>query len=599
MDIEGKVFWGLSEILPSGKASRIKIYGEKNGDTFEKYPTDHIRSYFPPSGKVFTPSPINSFCTFHTEVNNSKKENGDEYITVSNSVKLLGHFNLMSEKKLSNEYLSMEELQEISNRRQDLEDGICYINIIDTKELIGPFVKDNKGLMPKIGKEAVVYDASSGLNRLILEDFNGSSIFFNSPDICLNKKTEIDCMSGEQLQEWFRAKLKEAREFSDEKQNAIDVIIKMLKERSLASANDLDTVRFKRILENLDQYKFSYDELKELLMNDGFEKISQKIEDLRSEIKQEYESQLRAEIQSLYEEKTKIENEKDILSSDFNELKSIKGNIEKEIELLTENRESLMLQFRLSAQMDIKGANDNNARTLKPVCYEIPKEGNSFSEHNTDDDTYKDLELYYRIIEKNLYRAGYGEELISLYKSDENSLLKSQAVFVPCVSWAYIFAQSIGNAKVYTMHIEHDWLHYRDFCDNGLVSIWNEASKEKDKNCVLVLEDINITQIECGCTPLLDVLNGYRPVLEGTEFCLPKNLKIFATVIPPSDENTGLKLQERLFRKWGRFGNFTDIQFMYPLENKTFVPFGYFDPDNLSALYDDVYHQGGSYFDVQ
>jgi hypothetical protein len=85
--------------------------------------------------------------------------------------------------------------------------------------------------------------------------------------------------------------------------------------------------------------------------------------------------------------------------------------------------------------------------------------------------------------------------------------------------------------------------------------------------------------------------------LEGTEFGLLKNIKIFATLIPPGKENIGLKLSERLFRKWGRFGNFTDINFMYPVENKDLAPFGYFGPEDLAVLYNNAYHSGGPYFE--
>jgi hypothetical protein len=76
-------------------------------------------------------------------------------------------------------------------------------------------------------------------------------------------------------------------------------------------------------------------------------------------------------------------------------------------------------------------------------------------------------------------------------------------------------------------------------------------------------------------------------------------LKIFTTLIPFCEENVGLKLSERLFRKWGRFGDFTNINFMYPVKNKQFTPFGYFEADDLITLYDNVIHQGGIYFDTQ
>ncbi|MDR1896179.1 MAG: hypothetical protein LBR10_05260 [Prevotellaceae bacterium] len=557
---------------------------------FNKFSTG-TRAFFPPHGKVFYPAPLNSYCSFQVVRSAGKIENGDDYIVKSDSLKPLKYYNLIRKPALSCQSLPLEELQKIGMDRQE---GTYYIHIINTKELIGPFVKDHRGFLPRTGKEAKIYNVSSGLDNLLPD--NDKPVFLNAPDVCFDVKSEIDCMSDEQLREWFRNKLKEIQGFSTEKENAIRIMKEMLKEKSLSSADDLDTVRFERVRENFDQYLFSYEELKDLFINDGFDKISQKIEAMRSEIKQEYESSLLGELEHLNEEKIKLGSEKDIVFSEINEMKSEKENIEKEIRLLTENRDLLMLQFRTSAQMGIHNANDTGRLDIKSTCYEIPKDGKSFAELKAIDDSYEGLELHYRIIEKNLNRAGYDEGLFSLYQGDESSLLKARAVFIPCISWAYIFAQSIGNAKVYAMHVEHDWLHYRDFCENGLLSIWNDASEEKDKNYILVLEDFNITQPECGCTPFLDVINGYRPILEGTDLGLPKNLKIFATVIPPNEENVGLRLSERLFRKWGRFGDFTDINFMYPMENKQFTPFGYFEAEDLTALYDNVIHQGGKYF---
>jgi hypothetical protein len=498
MVVEGKVFWGLSEILPSGRASRIKVYGPKNGDVFERYPTEHIKSYFPQSGKVFSPSPIESFCTFHVEASNSKKENGDDYLAVPSSLKQLKPYMLIVRKNLLNDWLSLEELQNIGSYRQHFEDGIYYIKIIDTNDLIGPFIKDQRGLLPKTGKETSVFDLSAGSDGLLMENYNDNAIFFNSPDACLKKKPEmVDCMSGEQLQEWFRIKLNAVHGLSPEKESVINIITKMLKEKSLASANDLDTVRFKRILENLDQFKFSYAELRELLVNDGFEKINRKIEEMRQEIKSEYEEELQKDLESLEIEKQNLKNEKNSIIAEIEKLNTEKNNIateiadaEKSMESLKTNYDSILVQLKVASQIGGHSTIDNSMPFVKPFCYEIPKSGKSFTGLKIDDDSYQGLELHFRIIEKNLNRAEYDKTVFELFKDNDNSLLKSQAVFIPCVSWAYIFAQSIGNVKLYVMHIEHDWLHYKNFCDNGLISIWNKAANEQDTNFVLVFEDL-------------------------------------------------------------------------------------------------------------
>ena len=52
--------------------------------------------------------------------------------------------------------------------------------------------------------------------------------------------------------------------------------MQMLKKKTFNIANDLDTVRFERIRDVFNQFEFSYEELKELFVKDGFETICQK-----------------------------------------------------------------------------------------------------------------------------------------------------------------------------------------------------------------------------------------------------------------------------------------------------------------------------------
>jgi hypothetical protein len=605
MVVEGKLFWGFAKTQIGGTTSQLTVLGEKKNGRYIIYSPEEVRKIFTPNGKVFVTKAISSYHAFQAALNTKKKkEYDDDYIAIENSLKPMKYYNLIEEYVSVGDYLSIEKLAKMSDSRQNLENGTYYISTAKTRELIGPFEKSQRGMLPKIGKEANVYDASPGLIELARKEDNENIIFFNSPDVCFETRGEIDCMSDRQLQEWFGTKLREVKGLSSERENALNIVARMLKEKSFSSADDLDTSRFKRMGSSLDQYMWSYDQLKDLLVNDGFEKISRKIEEMRQEIKSEYESEFQKELESLEIEKQNLENEKNSIIADIEKLNTGKNNIsteitdaEKLLESLKANYESILVQLKVASQISGYSTVDNSSSLVKPFCYEISRSGKSFTELKANDDSYQGLELYFRIMEKNLTRAGYDEKIFNVFKDNENSLLKSQAVFIPCVSWAYIFAQSVGNAKLYVMHIEHDWLHYKNFCDNGLVSIWNETADKQDTNFVLVFEDLNITQPECGLTPLLDVINGHRPFLEGTESGLLRNLKIFATIIPPDKENIGLKLSERLFHKWGRFGNFMDINFMYPVENKDFVPFGYFGPEDLAALYDNVYHSGGLYFE--
>lgn len=347
----------------------------------------------------------------------------------------------------------------------------------------------------------------------------------------------------------------------------------------------------------MDQYKFSYDELKDLFVKDGFEKINDIIENIRSEIKDDYEKKIGKEFEELTKEKQNLEKEKynilveiKKLNTDKEKIQSEKSDIEFMHKQVAKNYDSLLLKLKVDAKINAESQLIQSVR-IKQLPFVVDPIGKSF-------DTIKEdgLEHFY-LIDKNLIRAGYNDEILRLYRSENDVLLKSQAIFIPCISWAYIYAQSIGNAKVYIMHIEHDWLHYRDFCNNGLIDIWTEAINDSEINYVLVFDTINITQPECGMMPLLDVIEGYRPFLEGTKSGLPCNLKIFATILPFNENETvGLKLTKKLFKSWGTFAEPDKQEYFIHLILDNTEQYGYFKPADFSYQ---PQKPGDSYFGIR
>jgi hypothetical protein len=593
-DREGKIYWGFAETLAGGTASRIKVYGERKNNDYLKYSQESIKELFPPIGKVFVTKPISSYYHFQVEYNSRKKENEDEYLAAYQSWKLITFNKLIIIPKLENlSTFPLEEVQKLcQNQNIPMENGTYFIKILQNNELLGPFIKDQKGLIPKVGKEVPVYKIDDDFDNYILD--NDKLLFF-SPDRLFEKKDEIDCMSNEQLQDWLREKIKKSKNFDDK--STIELLSKINK-LNVFDANNLDTARLKRVSDCLDQYKFSYDELKDLFVKDGFEEISNIIRNMRSEIRDEYEEELNKDVEIIKNEKLNLEKEKNDIIIEIQKLNSDKEKIQSEIsnaEILqkqvTENYDSLLLKLKVDARINTESQSAHSVR-IKSLPFVVDRIGKSF-------DTIKEdgLDQFY-LIEKNLLRYGYNDALLKLYKNENAVLLKGQAIFIPCISWAYIYAQSIGNAKVYTMHIEYDWLHYRDFCDNGLIDIWTEAINNREKNYVLVFEALNITQPECGMMPLLDVIEGYRPFLEGTKFGLPDNLKIFATILSSNENETvGLKLSKKSFKSWGTFAEPDKKEYFIPLKlNNVEQQYGYFEPANLSYQSQEP---GDVYFGIQ
>ena len=258
---------------------------------------------------------------------------------------------------------------------------------------------------------------------------------------------------------------------------------------------------------------------------------------------------------------------------------------------ITENYDSLLLNLRVGAKINAENQSVLSVNK-NPLPFVVGCYGKSF-------DTIKEDGLdHFYLIERNLTRVGYNGDILRLYRSENDVLLKAKALFVPCISWAYIYAQSVGNAMVYTMHIEHDWLYYHDFCNNGLIDIWTEAINNNEKNYILAFEALNITQPECGIMPLLDVINGYRPFLERTKYGLPHNLKIFATMLPCNEnEIVGLKLSKKLFKSWGTFAKpDKEEYFIHLVLNNAEKQYGYFKPDDLSYK---MLEPGDSYFGIR
>ncbi len=128
-------------------------------------------------------------------------------------------------------------------------------------------------------------------------------------------------------------------------------------------------------------------------------------------------------------------------------------------------------------------------------------------------------------------------------------------------------------------------MHYDDFINRGLLDFWNHCWNDMETNYVLVLDTLNLTQVECGLKPLLDVIGGLRPNLQGTTLGLPQNVKIFATVVSVKD-TIGLPLTPRLFSKWGAIDfDLEPITFANNFWNKEHV-IGYFEPKDL--LFDSI-----------
>jgi len=144
------------------------------------------------------------------------------------------------------------------------------------------------------------------------------------------------------------------------------------------------------------------------------------------------------------------------------------------------------------------------AETTALTIIDFPAEGTPYKEWTADNKT---IPVFLHERYQN------GNELLTQILCSIRYWWQFKALFVPSAAWVYTLAKIFGNTAVYTLHIEYNWLHFSDFCRNGLQEALNEAYTHPEKNYMLILEGLNCTQPECGLRPLLNVIAGIEPVI--------------------------------------------------------------------------------------
>jgi len=140
-----------------------------------------------------------------------------------------------------------------------------------------------------------------------------------------------------------------------------------------------------------------------------------------------------------------------------------------------------------------------------------------------------------------------------------NIISTQKAILVKDIRIGLSIVEATNNAKYIIQQVEPDWLHFKDFWDNGLGEIWNSAHNSPDKFHFLLLEDINMSALECYCRPLLDILTGVRKKIPYGQTPYPNNLKIIATYAPFEEPKIGLPIYRNTFDNWGAIGFRFDI----------------------------------------
>jgi len=123
-----------------------------------------------------------------------------------------------------------------------------------------------------------------------------------------------------------------------------------------------------------------------------------------------------------------------------------------------------------------------------------------------------------------------------------------------------LIAKYSNNCNLFIQQVEADWLKYDSFYVNGLEQCWQSAHANPEVIHFLLLEDINMSAIECYARPMTDLVAGIRTTLPGFQTPWPNNLWVFGVPVETDKENGfGVPLLEHSFRYWGALPIFSKI----------------------------------------
>ena len=464
------------------------------------------------------------------------------------------------------------------------------------------FLNNRKLIIPLDLKAKRIFDTITIINDAIFpEDKKSSELKYYSFEIddrlipisqqgqeyCMTEKAfrkiekqeegAVELLSYDSLKEWLKSSLKYS---SDDEKKQIDEIVNSLAPISEESRS-LYKMRLKRCKKvfvepflsqedvrsflNQSSWKETFESEKKAFKEEIFDKIEKSVNnekekmllEVRKEVGEYKDNEIerkRAEqvvaLNEILERIKQGEQKLSELSLDF-----VRKN--SEIEIAEEKLQSIKKKISLmkEEQIDILSELEKSKTSILKSLMEgldISKPCSSHNEINNEEEFFP--------VGQNSRDLDEDDDLYKVISTDWNMDLKEKLVSVcectasmlPNVSYAYAIAHFIGNCHLKIITVEHGWYHYEDFIRAGLVDFWNRALSNPEENYLLVLQNINMIPIQSSLQPLVDLINGSRLSLPGSnrnEY--PVNLRIAATILPTNGENApGLPLDRKCYGKF-------------------------------------------------
>lgn len=583
----------------SNENAKIKAYAiiDEDNNVF-KISENRAIEIFKPYGLIFSfdffkyyPYKKDEIIEISVKPNNQHKEGHDEFILGRMYSKFGIPVYPLKGFCVSNQSIDLSSIQIIG----DYEDGELY-GITD-KYIIGKLkvrngvlsaLETNKIFRWDVDENEINLIRNQGFIRLIDEPISECSI--------------IDCLNSEELFDWFRKKLIQIDYESIKKLNSIGKwqkeIPKLFESLSKSDA-EIETLRLKRIEDYFVQIELDRNEIYDFMSKSSglrvaFNKAIEKhIDDFQSEYSKKFkefedeihnkekvlnenlnksEQEAKTKITALNTEinKKHIETQKAIFK--FEQAKQRLIEIEKE-------KSRIISDFGIIKEvLSLSGATTNSITESSYILEEVVTEHDEILNAN---DYTNNIQYYLSDFKRNPDFAKRIFETILVYK----------ALFIKDIRIALSVIKASGNAKYIIQHTEPDWMHFKDFWNNGLATIWNSAHENPETPHFFVLEDINLSAPECYARPLLDVIAGIRSKIPFAETSYPNNLIIFASKASSQNPSIGLKLYKETFPDWGSIAYKNDIG---KISSKAFrlingkIDSTFFSFDNMECDIEDV-----------
>lgn len=377
---------------------------------------------------------------------------------------------------------------------------ISHFYIKNNNFIIGPFKVEDKYIIPYFGKEVSKFNFQ--IDNYF--QYNGHHYLINPP---IDKICKIDCMTNNQIADWIKDQMKLV---------SFDLKIKDLKQAFQSiELLDIEKARLGRAIECLDNIVLNIDEFKEWAQNSKqFNKIlEEKLIAIDKKLEEEKLKPLQNNIRDLDERiKNNIQINKN-LEQQIGKNKIALDKTQKKLEEIVKDKDRIIKDIRIQSEIINYNTENNSLST-----FHIDQFNNKTISYNNLDEFA--LEFNNSIKEENEETKYLGNKLIN--QLTQNKLILSQNVEI-----IVQLAKLSNNCNLVIQQVEPDWLKFDKLFYNGLSYTWESATAYSDVLHFLVLEDFNLSAIECYAKPILDINLGIRSSLPKLNTNWPENLKIF------------------------------------------------------------------------